>query len=101
MEQKNRNNKRNQNSNRPNPQGSIGGIRNVSRGAAIRAQKRSLEDANRIASQYMDAANTKRTEEPRRANIIDDQPRLKVTALGGMDGGGSKNMIVIEYMNDA
>jgi ribonuclease J len=37
----------------------------------------------------------------RRANQIDDSPRLKIIGLGGMDGGGSKNMILIEYKNDA
>ncbi len=36
-----------------------------------------------------------------RANVIDDNPRLKVIGLGGMDGAGSKNMIVVEYQNDA
>lgn len=73
--------------------------RNVSRGAAIRAQKRTLADANRIANQYLDASS--KTEQPRRANVIDDSPRLRIIGLGGMDGGGSKNMMVIEYANDA
>ncbi len=74
--------------------------RGISRGQAIRAQKRSVEDAKRIANQYGTAAMPKE-ETKKRANVIDDTPRLKVTALGGMDGGGSKNMIVVEYMNDA
>ncbi len=68
----------------------------TSRGQAVRAQKRSQADAQRIANQYM-AAESK----PMRANFIDDSPRLKVIALGGMDGGGSKNMILVEYMDDA
>jgi ribonuclease J len=72
--------------------------RNVSRGAALRAQKRTVADANRIASQYSGAIPAER---PRRANVIDDRPRLKIIGLGGMDGGGSKNMVVIEYKNDA
>ncbi len=72
----------------------------VSRGAAIRAQRRSMEDANRVANQYLDASS-QRFEQPRRANKIDDRPRLKIIGLGGMDGGGSKNMILVEYMNDA
>lgn len=74
--------------------------RNVSRGAAIRAQKQAVQDATRVASQYLTAP----TDQPiraRRANFIDDSPRLKITGLGGMDGGGSKNMVVIEYQNDA
>lgn len=81
--------------------------RSVSRGAAIRAQKRSQEDAHRIANQYSDASSKQAqdaqpAEQPRgRANVIDDSTRLKVTGLGGMDAGGSKNMIVVEYGNDA
>jgi len=69
----------------------------VSRGAAVRAQKRTQMDAQRIANQYMPAA----TDEKRRANFIDDSPRLKIIGLGGMDGGGSKNTILVEYVNDA
>ncbi len=70
----------------------------MSRGAAVRAQKRSQADAQKIANQYS-AANPE--QQGRRANFIDDSPRLKVISLGGQDGGGSKNMMVIEYMNDA
>jgi ribonuclease J len=68
----------------------------VSRGAAVRAQKRSQMDAQRIANQYTAAQPVKQ-----RANVIDDSPRLKIIGLGGMDGGGSKNMMLVEYMNDA
>ncbi len=70
----------------------------VSRGAAIRAQKRNAEMAHKLANEYQDATATKLDV---RANLIDNSPRLKVIGLGGMDGGGSKNMILIEYMNDA
>ncbi|MDB5184347.1 MAG: rnjA [Candidatus Saccharibacteria bacterium] len=70
---------------------------NTSRGQAVRAQKRSQMDAQRIANQYQAADAVK----PMRANVIDDQPRLKIIGLGGMDGGGSKNMILVEYINDA
>jgi ribonuclease J len=77
------------------------GNRKISRGQALRAQKQAVSDANRIANQYLDAS-AKATDKPqRRANKIDDSPRLKIIGLGGMDGGGSKNMIVIEYQNDA
>lgn len=79
---------------------SNGGPR-VSRGAAIRAQRRTQEDAHRIANQYLDAAAKQGTDGKGRANFIDDSPRLKVIGLGGMDGGGSKNTMLIEYMNDA
>jgi ribonuclease J len=74
--------------------------RSVSRGAALRAQKQAVQDANRLASQYLDASS-KQMDKPRRANVIDDSPRLKIIGLGGFDGGGSKNMLVIEYQNDA
>ncbi len=69
----------------------------VSRGAAVRAMKRTQMDAQRIANQYQAAP----TDEKRRPNFIDDSPRLKIIGLGGMDGGGSKNMILVEYVNDA
>lgn len=72
--------------------------RSVSRGAAIRAQKRNSEMASKLANEYLDASATKLE---RRANEIDDTPRLRIIGLGGMDGGGSKNMILIEYLNDA
>jgi ribonuclease J len=78
--------------------------RSSSRGAAIRAQKRVNEDAHRIASQYLTAEkNTHAVSEKDRprANFIDDSPRLKFVGLGGMDGGGSKNTLLLEYKNDA
>ena len=83
-----------QNNKKPNPQ--PGGSRN-SRGAAIRAQQRSQGDAQRVIDQYDLAPTNPKV----RANQIDDTPRLKIMALGGMDAGGSKNMIIMEYMNDA
>ncbi len=69
----------------------------VSRGAAVRAQKRTQMDAQRVANQFLPA----QVDENRRANFIDDSPRLKIVGLGGMDGGGSKNTMLVEYMNDA
>ncbi|HET7302250.1 MAG TPA: ribonuclease J [Candidatus Saccharimonadales bacterium] len=72
----------------------------VSRGAAVRAQKRSQMDAQRVANQYL-SANTNSAPREKRANFIDDSPRLHVIGLGGMDGGGSKNMMLVEYQNDA
>lgn len=91
------NNKRNQ---KPKPV--IGSNLKSSRGEAVRAQRRSQADAQRIANQYVSASNKpENTENRGRANVIDDSPRLKIIGLGGMDGGGSKNMIVVEYQNDA
>lgn len=87
---------------RPSQNNNNGGSsnRNSSRGAAIRAQKRSQDDASRTLSQYVDIGTGANGERPR-ANYIDDSPRLKIIGLGGMDGGGSKNMILVEYLNDA
>lgn len=92
--------KRPNNQGKPGGQQGGGGVRSSSRGAAIRAQKRTHDDAHRIISQYSDASNHKPDDKPR-ANYIDDSPRLKIIGLGGMDGGGSKNTILVEYMNDA
>jgi len=75
----------------------LGGNLSVSRGQAVRALKRTQMDAQRIANQYQAASAAK----PKRANAIDDTPMVKLIGLGGMDGGGSKNMLVLEYSNDA
>lgn len=88
---------RQQNGGADSGNGNGGGKPGVSRGAAVRAQKRTQMDAQRIANQYQAAP----TDEKRRPNFIDDSPRLKIIGLGGMDGGGSKNMILVEYINDA
>jgi ribonuclease J len=72
----------------------------VSRGAAVRAQKRAQTDAQRIANQYMPAPEQQQGQ--RRANVIvDDFDKLKITFLGGQEDIGEKNMQVIEYQNDA
>lgn len=79
------------------------GNRPPGRGAALRAQKRSAEDAHKIASQYItsDKNGSANEHKKKRANYIDNNPQLKIIGLGGMDGGGSKNMLVVEYGNDA
>lgn len=70
----------------------------TSRGAAIRAQKRSLDDARKMVDQYSAA----KPAEQRRANTItDDFDKLKISFLGGLEGVGEKNTTVIEYKNDA
>ena len=79
--------------------------RPAGRGAAIRAQRRTQQDAQRIIKQYEmkngDEGKESVSNQKRRANFIDETPRLKVIPLGGNDSGGSKNMIVVEYQNDA
>jgi ribonuclease J len=76
-----------------------GGLKKSSRGAAIRAQKRVNDDATRQINAVL-ATNSPSDNRPR-ANKIDDRPRLRVIGLGGMDGAGSKNMMLVEYQNDA
>ncbi|MCL5113099.1 MAG: ribonuclease J [Patescibacteria group bacterium] len=70
----------------------------TTRGQAVRAQKRSQANAQRIANQYQVSNGS---DLKIRANQIDDSPKLKIIGLGGMDGGGSKNMVLVEYQNDA
>lgn len=70
----------------------------TSRGAAIRAQKRSLDDARKMVDQYSAA----KPENQRRANqITDDFDKLRISFLGGLEEVGEKNTAVIEYQNDA
>lgn len=91
----------NQRTGKEKPETKANGKRPISRGEAIRAQKRNADDATRIASQYLDAEGSVQSQDRGvRANFIDDSPRLKIIGLGGMDGGGSKNTILVEYKND-
>jgi len=76
------------------------GGRSVSRSAAIRAQKRSLEDAQKMLESYTSAAQ-KTNKAPRANQITDDFNKLKITFLGGLEDVGEKNCTVIEYQNDA
>src|SRR5690348_11414298 len=62
---------------------------NVSRGAAVRAQRRIQADAQKIANQYAPAAATPAEGQQRRAKVItDDFDKLKITFLGGQGGIG-------------
>lgn len=71
----------------------------ASRGAAIRAQRRSQEDAHKLVNAHAPASAKPA---PKRANVIkEDFEKLKITFLGGQDGIGEKNMQVIEWQNDA
>lgn len=99
----NNNNRRRNNPKPRSPQQpEMAPMRSSSRGAAIRAQRRTHDDAQKLISKYLDAPESGNEERPRRANVLDNgSPRLKIIGLGGMDGGGSKNMMLIEYMNDA
>ncbi len=73
-------------------------ISQKTRGAAIRAQRRNQDDANKVVNQYADASQKTRT----RANIIKDEAgKLKLTFLGGLEDVGEKNMAILEYGNEA
>lgn len=75
------------------------GSRGVSRGAAMRAQKRNQDDAHKAVSQYLTPPVQN---EKGRANVIADNfDKLKISFLGGQDGIGEKNMQVLEWQNDA
>lgn len=74
----------------------------ASRGAAIRAQRRSVEDAQKLLDQYTPATAKSDTKPAVRANkITDDFDKLKITFLGGLEDVGEKNCAVLEYQNDA
>ena len=75
------------------------GSRGASRSAAIRAQKRSVEDAQKMLNQYSTAAQ--KNEKQRANTVVDDFNKLKITFLGGLEDVGEKNTAIIEYQNDA
>ncbi len=92
--QNNNNNKRPQ----PNASQPLSTGRSASRGAAIRAQKRNQDDANRAIKKYADASQKSHS----RANVVAVSfDKLKVSFLGGLEDVGEKNMAVIEYKNEA
>lgn len=66
------------------------------RSQAIRASRRNHDDALQMINLYQDASNVVSTVKP-----IDDGSRLRIIGLGGMDGGGSMNMILVEYLDEA
>jgi ribonuclease J len=83
------------NNNKPNNGGAKLG---ASRGAAIRAQKRSSETAQKLVNEYQSADGRKLE---KRATVTDDFDKLRITFLGGLEDVGEKNCAVIEYQNDA
>ena len=73
-------------------------ISNKTRGAAIRAQRRLQDDANKVLRAYSDASQNTSG----RANIITDvDQKLKLTFLGGLADVGEKNMAIFEYGDEA
>ena len=73
-------------------------VSSKTRGAAIRAQRRNQDDANKVIGQYADASQKSQS----RANVIaNEAEKLKVTFLGGLEDVGEKNMAIIEYSDQA
>jgi len=68
------------------------------RGAAMRAQKRNHDDADRAMERYADASQH---QSRRTTDAADFTNALKVTFLGGLDDVGEKNMAIIEYGDEA
>ena len=74
------------------------GISNKTRGAAIRAQRRNQDDADKLLNAHADASQKTRT----RANVITNpSQKLKLTFLGGLEDVGEKNMAIFEYGDEA
>ena len=73
----------------------------ASRGAAIRAQRRTQDDAQKAISLYASAATSDDKPKRKVAAVGDGFDKLKVTFLGGLEDVGEKNMAVIEWQNDA
>jgi ribonuclease J len=68
------------------------------RGAAIRAQRRNQDDADKVIAKYTTASQKTH----KRGNAITNEAdKLKLTFLGGLEDVGEKNMAIIEYQNDA
>lgn len=68
------------------------------RAAAIRAQRRNQDDAERAVNKHADAAAKQPQSTP---NVASAKNKLKLTFLGGLEDVGEKNMAVIEYQNEA
>ncbi|HEY5139326.1 MAG TPA: hypothetical protein VIJ25_08430, partial [Methylococcales bacterium] len=84
--------------NKPSRAVALPNISSKTRGAAIRAQRRNQDDAEKIIGQFAAASQKTRG----RANVIADAAeKLKVTFLGGLEDVGEKNMAVIEYGDQA
>jgi len=91
----------NQNNKSGQPTGSkltLPAVSSKTRGAAIRAQRRNQDDANKVVSRY--AAATQKIYKQTNV-IIDEAKKLKVTFLGGLEDVGEKNMAIIEYQDQA
>lgn len=68
--------------------------KNNNRGAAVRSQRRIQDDADRAIKRW--GITEAHTKQPLLKSGV-----LRIVPLGGQDGIGEKNMIIVEYENDA
>ena len=71
----------------------------ASRGQAARASRMNSDTVDKVINSIVTDVN--RVKVTARANKLDTSNAVKVIGIGGMDGGGAKNMMIIEYLNDA
>lgn len=71
----------------------------ASRGQAARASRMNSETVDKVINSIVTDVN--KVKVTARANQLDTSNAVKVIGLGGMDGGGAKNMMIVEYLNDA
>ena len=96
---KSNNSQPNKNRSKNNRSGQLGGGLKSPRSQAVRAQKRSQMDAQKIANQYPSAEVNRN----RRANVLseDEGGKLRISFLGGQAAIGEKNMQIVEWGDDA
>ena len=70
----------------------------INRGAAIRAQRRNQDDAQRVMNSYGNASQNLLTPSSKIANADE---KLKISFLGGLADVGEKNMTIIEFKDEA
>lgn len=71
----------------------------TNRGEAMRAGRRNMDSADKAVDRW----DVFEKHEAHKANYLPlkDQEKLRIVPLGGLTGIGEKNMMVIEYQNDA
>ncbi len=77
--------------------------RSTSRGEAMRAQRRSADDAHKQVSQYFGSVeNQEKVAQIKKENQLYNIPgKLKISFLGGQEEIGEKNMQIVEWEDDA
>lgn len=70
----------------------------INSGAAIRAQRRNQDDAQRVMSSYGNASQNLLAPSSKIANADE---KLKISFLGGLADVGEKNMTIIEFKDEA